>query len=55
MIQPSSMRDRAAALYRIERDRLNGDTFDSYKYYTSADGRPIPTLITSLKIGAYPV
>ncbi|MCO5589870.1 hypothetical protein L7F22_043839 [Adiantum nelumboides] len=54
-LQPSSVRDRAAALCGMERAGTNGDSIDSAQQYTSADGRPFPSLTTSLKIGAHPV
>lgn len=55
MTQLSSVRDRAAALCGMERSDVKRDSIDSAHQYTSTDGRPFPSLTTSLKIGAHPV
>lgn len=49
----SSIKDTAAALAGMT--RKDGQPASTDGYYTSSDGRPYPSLTTSLKIGAHPV
>lgn len=52
MAPDKSIRDMAASLCGMESSQVTKVTDD---YYTSADGRPYPSLTTSLNVGGHPV